>query len=132
VIFPRSWRAAVRAACLSLCLPAAAWSQPPGAKPVTELDAFMEKVLARREVNRQTLKQYILDESEEFEVLGPGRWPLYRTRRDFTWYVRDGVHVRSPLRFDGVAVDEEARVRYERRWLEREKRRQEERIKKEQ
>ena len=33
----------------------------------------MEKVLARRDVNRQTLEQYILDETETFEILGPGR-----------------------------------------------------------
>ena len=100
--------------------------------PRNELDAFMEKVLARRDVNRQTLKQYILDEAEEFEVLGPGRWPLHRTRREFTWYVRDGVHVRSPLRFDGVGVGQEARDRYEREWLARERRRQAQRAKREQ
>jgi hypothetical protein len=89
-----------------------------------ELDAFMEKVLARREVNRQTLKQYILDEQEEFEILGPGRWPLHRSNRDFTWYMRDGIHVRSPLKFNGVTVDREERDRYERNWLERERERQ--------
>ena len=91
----------------------------------------MEKVLARREVNRQVLKQYVLDEVEGFEVLGPGRAPLHRTRREFTWYVRDGVHVRSPVRFNGVPLDEEARARYERNWLEREQRRAEERTNKE-
>ena len=48
--------------------------------PANDLDAFMEKVLARREVNRKTLDQYVLDESEAFEILGPGRWPLHRTR----------------------------------------------------
>lgn len=95
-----------------------------------ELDAFMEKVLARREVNRQTLKQYILDEEEEFAVFGPGRWPLHRTRREFTWYMRDGIHVRSPLKFNGVSVDQEARDRYERNWLERERRRQKEQAEK--
>ena len=56
----------------------------------------MEKVLARREVNRKLLEQYVLDETETFEVLGPGQWPLHRTKRDFTWYERDGMHVRSP------------------------------------
>jgi hypothetical protein len=97
----------------------------------SELDAFMEKVLARREVNRQTLNQYVLDESEEFEILGPGRRALHRTKRDFTWYVRDGVHVRSPVRFNGVGVNEESRDRYERNWLAREKARAERRAKKE-
>ncbi len=100
--------------------------------PRSELDTFMEKVLAQRDVNRQTLRQYILDEAEEFEVLGPGRSPLYRTKREFTWYLRDGVHVRSPLRFDGVKVTDAERDRYEEKWLSRERHRQEERAKKKQ
>ena len=85
----------------------------------------MEKVLARREVNRKTLDQYILDETESFEILGPGRWPLYRTKRDYTWYVRDGMHVRSPVRYNGVKIGEEARQRYETNWIRRERERQE-------
>ena len=102
----------------------------PGA-PANELDAFMEKVLARRDVNRRTLDQYVLDETESFEILGPGRWPLHRTKRDYTWYVRDGMHVRSPVRFNGVKVGEEARERYETSWIKRERERQERRLKKE-
>jgi hypothetical protein len=135
---PRSGRrrfrcfTALLAASLILVIPSAASAQArrPDAA-ASELDAFMEKVLARREVNRQTLKQYILDESEEFEILGPGRWPLHRNRREYTWYVRDGVHVRSPIRFDGVKVEEDARARYEREWLSRERRRQEDRARRE-
>jgi hypothetical protein len=90
-----------------------------------ELDGFMEKVLARREVNRQTLKDYVLDEEEEFEILGPGRARLHRTDREFTWYVRDGRHVRSPVRFNGVTVGEAERQQYEERWIRRERERQE-------
>ena len=91
----------------------------------------MEKVLARREVNRNTLKQYVLDETETFEILGPGRWPLHRTKRDFTWYEHDGMHVRSPVRFDGVAVGEEPRRGYEARWIRRERPRLERKAKNE-
>ncbi len=97
-------------------------SKPAAAKP-NELDAFMEKVLKRREVNRQTLEQYVLDESEQFEVLGPARMPVYRQKREFTWYVRDGLHVRSPVRFDGVTVGDSARKEYEDTWVRRERRR---------
>ncbi len=97
----------------------------------TDLDAFMKKVLARREVNRQTLDQYVLDETEAFEILGPGRFPLHRTRREYTWYVRDGMHVRSPVRFNGVSVGESDRDKYEQNWIRREKSRQERRAKKE-
>ena len=125
---PRA-RAAVCAVALACASPAAAQDRPAAA--LTELDAFMEKVLARREVNRKTLNQYILDESETFEVLGPARMRLHRTRRDFTWYVRDGMHVRSPVKFEGVAVDERARDQYEQEWIQRERARQERRAKKE-
>jgi hypothetical protein len=91
----------------------------------------MAKVLARREVNRKTLEQYILDEVEAFEILGPGRMPLHRSKRDFTWYVRDGMHVRSPVRFNGVSVGEDARRRYEANWITRERARQAQRAKRE-
>jgi hypothetical protein len=83
----------------------------------------MEKALKRRSLNRQILQQYVLDEFEMVEVLGPSRMPLYRHHRDFTWYVRDGMHVRSPVRFDGVSVDEDARKQYEDRWMKRERER---------
>ena len=123
------------ALCCALALTsltAAAQNPPPAAAggARNELDVFMEKVLARREVNRKTLDQYILDETEAFEILGPGRSPLYRTRRDYTWYVRDGMHVRSPLRFNGVKVGEEARERYEAQWIHTETERRERKAKK--
>lgn len=97
--------------------------------PRSDLDAFMEQVLARREVNRKMLDQYVLDETETFEVLGAGQWPLHRTRRDYTWYERDGMHVRSPVRFDGVTVGDKERAEYEDKWIRREKGRQERKAK---
>jgi hypothetical protein len=122
------------ASILFLCMFAMAPALPaqstePARAPDNELDAFMAKVLARREVNRKTLQQYILDEVEQFEILGPGRWPLYRTKRDYTWYVRDGMHVRSPVRVNGVGVEEDARRRYEERWARNERERQERKAK---
>jgi hypothetical protein len=101
-----------------------------GAPYESDLDTFMKKVLARREVNREHLKQYVLDEAETFEILGPGRTPLHRTKRDYTWYVRDGMHVRSPVRFNGVTVRPSDRDQYERSWIKRERSRQERRAKK--
>jgi hypothetical protein len=121
--------AAMAWTAMALVEPLSAQGLPAAPGPPNELDAFMQKVLARREVNRQTLKEYVLDEAEGFEILGPGRAPLYRTRREFTWYVRDGVHVRSPLRFNGVGIDEDKRRQYEHDWLAREKRRAERREK---
>src|SRR5689334_20718125 len=89
----------------------------------------MEKVLARRELNRKMLNQYVLDETETFDVLGTGQWPLYRSKRDYTWYERDGMHVRSPVRINGVTVSEAERQKYETDWIHREKGRQERKAK---
>ena len=94
---------------------AAALAQAP--KPKTDLDTFMARALERRDVDRQTLADYILDEVEQFEVLAPGKVPVARMRREYTWYVRDGVHVRSPVRFDGVPIPEDERRAYEERWM---------------
>ena len=112
----------------ALAAPASAQSQPKPA-PSSELDAFMERVLARREVDRKVLNDYILDEKEEFEILGPGRFRLHRSSREYTWIVREDMHVRSPLRYDGVAVPDDQRVRYEESWMRREKERQERKAK---
>jgi hypothetical protein len=111
--------------------PATGAGQAKASAPRSDLDAFMEKVLARREVNRKMLEQYVLDETETFEVLGPGQWPLHRTKRDYTWYEREGMHVRSPVRFDGVTVGEKERAEYEQKWMKREKERQERKAKNE-
>jgi len=115
--------------------PSLAQTPPKAEKPQgksaskSDLDAFMEQVLARREVNRTMLNQYVLDETETFDVFGPGQWPMYRTKRDFTWYERDGMHVRSPVRFNGVTVKESDREQYETDWIHREKERQERKTK---
>ena len=93
------------------------------AQKPTDLDVFMERALQRRDIDKKTLSDYVLDEVEEFEVLGPGRMPFARMRREYTWYVQDGYHVRSPLRFDGVPIPESDRRAYEARWLDAEKRR---------
>ena len=112
-----------------LCASALSAQPPAGKGPKTDLDVFMERALARREVNKRVLNDYILDETEEFELLGPSRMRIYRSARDYTWYVRDGMHVRSPLRFEGVSVPEDERDRYEARWIQRERARRERKAK---
>jgi len=89
----------------------------------------MARALQRRDVDRQTLSDYVLDEVEVFEVLGPGRVPYARMRREYTWYVRDGIHVRSPLKYDGVPIPEADRLAYEERWMKSEQARREYRTK---
>ena len=93
----------------------------------TDLDAFMQQVVARRDDNWKKLQQYILDEREVIELRGPTRLPIWGERREYTWYIRDGFFVRSPLKFNGVEIADGERRKFEadylRRQQERERRR---------
>jgi len=96
--------------------------------PVTaqsDLDAFMEKVLARRDDNWKKLQQYVLEEKEAFDLTGPGRFPLWGMRREYSWFIRDGIFVRSPVSADGVKLSEADRKKAEDQWLRRQKNREE-------
>ncbi|HEY6212769.1 MAG TPA: hypothetical protein VIW45_10810 [Vicinamibacterales bacterium] len=85
----------------------------------TDLDAFMREVLARRDDNWKKLQQYVLDERELFQLEGPNRMPIWGERREYTWYIRDGFFVRSPVKFNGVTVSEADRRQYEADYLKR-------------
>jgi len=91
----------------------------------SDLDAFMEKVLARRDDNWKKLQQYVLEEKEAFDLTGPGRFPLWGMRREYSWFIRDGIFVRSPVSADGVKLSEDDRQKAEASWLRRQKNREE-------
>jgi hypothetical protein len=93
------------------------------AQETTDLDEFMSRVLARRDDNWRKLQQYVLEERERFLLLGPGNLRLFGLDREYTWYIRDGVFVRSPLRYDGASLSESDRRKYEDDWLARQKER---------
>ena len=111
---------------IALCLGVGGLRAAPAAPPArtSDLDAFMEKVLARRDENWSKLQQYVLDERERAQVIGPAGARLYGLDREYTWYIRDGAFVRSPVRFDGVTLSEAERQAYERQWIERERERE--------
>src|SRR5690606_32195386 len=67
------------------------------------------------------------DEEERASLTGPGGVRLFGLSREYTWYIRDGLFVRSPLRFDGVALSETERPRYADRWIARQRDRAERR-----
>ncbi len=105
-------------AAVSLATPLAQGT-PPSAND-NDLDAFMSRVLARRDENWKKLQQYVLEERETLHIVGPGATPLYGFRRESAWFPRDGRFVKSPLRVDGVTVSEENRRKFEDQWLKRE------------
>lgn len=92
----------------------------------TDLDAFMRQVVAKRDENWKKLQQYVFDERELFDLRGPTRIPIWGERREYTWFIRDGFFVRSPVKINGVTIGEADRVKAEAIYLkqaqEREKR----------
>lgn len=89
----------------------------------SEIDRLMQQVLARGGENRTARRRYVFDEVERFAVTGPGGEAYRGFVREYVWYERDGVFVRSPVRIDGVAVGEADWRRYEAGWLAAEARR---------
>ena len=123
-----------RSVAAVLALAAAVWlargvgATPAGqakpAVPLTDLDAFMSRVLERRNENWKTLHDYILSERETFRILGPGGIPLAGQRREFQWFIRDGYLVRSPVKANGASLSEADRRKYEADWLKKEQNRE--------
>jgi hypothetical protein len=97
----------------------------------TDLDAFMSQVLTRRDDNWKKLQQYVLDEDETFLLTGPDAQRLYGSHREYTWFPRDGVFIRSPVKADGVSISEDERRKAEERWLREEQGREKRRIERE-
>jgi hypothetical protein len=90
----------------------------------SDLDAFMSRVVARRDDNWTKLQQYVLNERETFQLIGPAATPLFGLRNEYVWFPRDGTFIRSPVTANGVTLGESDRRTAERRWLQREARRE--------
>ena len=91
----------------------------------SDLDALMGRVLLTRDENWKKLQQYVLEEKEAFDLTGPGGFPLFGMRREYAWFIRQGVFVRSPVRANGVELSESDRRKAEDDWLNRQRRREE-------
>ena len=92
-----------------------------GAQEDNELDRFMARVLEQQGQNAARRLDYVFDERAEGRMTGPDGDMLIP--RDYTWYARDGVFVRSPIRVAGVSIGAEERRAYETVWLESERQR---------
>ena len=87
----------------------------------SDLDELMGRVLQHRDENWKKLQQYVLDEDEQIALSGPGSARLWGERREYTWYIRDGFFVRSPLSANGAKVSDAERLKYEDEFLKRAK-----------
>jgi hypothetical protein len=93
-------------ACIALACAVLLAAPPP---PQADLDDFMRQVLASRDENWKKLQQYILEESERIDVRGPSATPMWGERREYSWFIRDGFFVRSPISANGVTISEAER-----------------------
>ena len=93
-------------------------------QPGNEIDRFMARVIENRDASWRRLGDFVLREVETLAVEGPTELPIAGFRREYEWYVRDDIVVRSPRRFDGVDVGEAERREYEADWLRRRERRE--------
>ena len=91
----------------------------------SEVDLFMERVFDNRDASWRRLGDFIMRETEVLTLEASAHTPSSGFRREYEWYFRDGVAVRSPVRFDGIDIDEARRRDYEARWLREEHRRRE-------
>jgi hypothetical protein len=92
-------------------------------QPASDLDQFMAVVLAHRDDNWRKLQQYILNERETADFFAPGKVRLFGMDREYSWFIRDGIFVRSPVKFDGVTLSESDRRKAEDEWIANEKER---------
>ena len=106
-----------------LLLPAVVTALAAAPTAQSDLDALMERVLAQRDQNWTKLQQYVLEERESLRVEGGGGLGLYGFERDYSWFPRDGIFVRSPRRVDGVTISVSDRDKAEEEWMQRERRR---------
>ena len=98
---------------ISALMVAAALERPAVLSAQNDLDAFMQQVVARRDDNWKKLQQYVLDEREVLDLRGPGNTRMWGEEREYTWFIRDGFFIRSPLKFNGVTIGEDDRRRAE-------------------
>ena len=101
-------------------------AEPRAARNDNDIDRFMERVLANRDAAPwRRLGDFVLRETWSLELDAPpeSRLSSFRRVREYEWYVRDGTAVRSPVRVDGVGIDDATRRGYEASWLREEERR---------
>ena len=117
------WFAGFAFACAAFAAAAAGPGAAQEDGEPSEIDRLMQRVLARGGEDRTARRRYVFNEVERFAVTGPGGEAYRSFVREYVWYERDGVFVRSPVRIDGVAVGEADWRRYEASWLAAEARR---------
>ena len=90
------------------------------------IDRFMERVLAQRDAAPwRELGDFVLRETCSVELDAPpeSRLSGFLRVREYEWYVSNETAVRSPVRVDGLGIDDATRRGYEASWLRDDERR---------
>jgi len=90
-----------------------------------ELDNFMAKVLRKRDIDWEKLRDYIFNSTETLEIRQGEIPALENFCREYSWYVQDGYLVRSPIRIDGVKISSRERAEAVEKWINDEKKKRE-------
>lgn len=98
----------------AVCL-AALFAASPSAQ--SDLDSLMAQVLSSRDQNWKKLQQYTLIERETLQITALAVIRLFGYDREYLWFPRQGFFVRSPVRMDGVTIDEVKRRQEEDKFL---------------
>ena len=117
-----------RAFLPAVCLAAAVIAYPSAQSPSgpdtvgatsaqSELDTLMSQVLDHRDQNWKKLQQYTLTERETLQITALAVFRLFGYEREYLWFPREGFFIRSPVKADGVVIDEDKRRREEDQWL---------------
>lgn len=110
----------------SLVLVAAvAWASamPTARTLANDIDTLMERALENRYTAWRTLGDFTLRSTLSVDVEAPLEFPYSRLRREYEWYVLDGMAVRSPVRIDGLDIGPDDRRDAEEDWRRGERRR---------
>ena len=100
----------VRRLLPAVCLAAALVAYPTAQ---SDLDSLMSEVLSHRDQNWKKLQQYTLNEKETLQITALAVFRLFGYEREYLWFPREGFFIRSPLKADGLTIDEETRRKEE-------------------
>jgi hypothetical protein len=94
-------------------------------KAPQDIDAFMAKVLEKRDIDWDRFYNYTCRDREVLEFEGTLQSvAMAGFHREHLYFVRDGYLIRSPVSANGVAISDEERLRAEQKWIESLKKRE--------
>jgi len=125
--------AALGAAFLFIASASAKEQKMPEKYSQSEMRKMVDDSLEKSKVDLESLRDWVFSEVEVFKnetavVKKNGKKTIDKLlvpsfRKEYAWFVRDGVFVRSPTLIDGTAVNPTQKVAVEEKWFKEQKKR---------